>query len=202
MADERISATTSPTPLRKAASVERSVEEGLIIARAAITMDVKNYIIIGAIRDGRQFDLDDVTRETKRHILELAHENEESADRVQQLAEDVLTPAGTSNDSEGYQAEDAPTLTKRGIIHDLVSEELERLSEDDGYLADVAEQARIRAWAEVGDSISSRLLDSLPPAPDKYYEEDKEARIRALYNINLKQLERAARRHRAPRDDD
>jgi len=201
MAEERIP-VTSPTPLRKAMSIERSVEEGLIIARAALTMDVKNYIIIGAIRDGHPFELAEVVAEAKRHILELAHENEESADRIQQLAEDVLTPGGAQNDSEGYQAEDAPTLTKRGIVHDLVSDELERLSEDDAYLAEVAEQARVRAWAEVGDTIENRLLDALPPAPDKYYEEDKEARIRALYNINLKALERQARRHRAPRDPD
>ena len=202
MADERVPVTTSPSRSRKAMSVERSVEEGLIIARAALTMDVKNYIIIRAIRDGQPFELDDVMIETKRHILELAHENETSATRIQQLAEDVLTPSGAKDDSEGYQAEDSPTLTKRGIIHDLVSDELERLSEDDGYLADVAEQARVRAWAEVGDAVQDRLLDALPPEPDKYYEEDKDARIRALYNINLKQLEKQARRRRAPRDDD
>jgi hypothetical protein len=202
MVDERIPVTTSPTPLRKAMSIERSVEEGLIIARAALTMDVKNYIIIRAVRDGHPFDLDEVVEEAKRHILELAHENATSGARIQQLAEEVLTPAGAQDDSEGYQAEDAPTLTKRGVIHDLVSDELERLSEDDAYLGEVAEHARVRAWAEVGDAIEDRLLESLPKPPDQYYEEDKDARIRALYNINLKALERQAKRRRAPRDPD
>jgi hypothetical protein len=180
--------------LRKPVSIERSVDEGVIIASAAVAMDVKNYIIVEAIREGHPFNLADVVAAVRRDLLALAHENEANALRVQQLAVDVQTPRGARNDSEGYQVDDHPTLTKRGIIHVLLTAELERLSEDTEYVEELAERARLRAWAEVGDAIESRLLDSLPKPPDKFYEDDKDARIRALLNINLRALEKQARR--------
>jgi hypothetical protein len=200
MADEPAAeqgfALPAPAPaLKRPVSIERSVDEGVIIATAAVTMDVKNYIIVEAIREGHPFNLTDVLAAVRRELLDLATENDASAQRVQQLAVDVQTPAGAPDDSEGYQLDDHPTLTKRGIIHVMLAAELERLSEDDEFVADVAERARQRAWAEVGDAVSSRLLDSLPVAPDPYYDDDKDARVRALFNINLRALEKQAKRH-------
>jgi hypothetical protein len=180
--------------LRRPVSIERSVDEGVIIASAAVTMDVKNYIIVQAIRDGHPFNLDDVMNAVRRELRSLANENDSSAQRVQQLAVDVQTPQGATDDSEGYQTDDHPTLTKRGIIYVMLAEELERLSEDDQFVADLAERARLRAWGEVGEAISSRLLDAVPAPPDAFYEDDKDARIRALFNINLRALEKQAKR--------
>lgn len=180
--------------LRKPVSIERSVDEGVLIASATVAMDVKNYIIVEAIREGRPYDQAAVSAEVRRDLLALAHENQASAQRVQQLAVDVQTPRGAPDDSEGYQVDDHPTLTKRGIIHVLLAAELERLSEDENFVEELAEKARVQAWAEVGDAIEARLLNSLPKAPDKFYEEDRDARIRALININLRALEKQARR--------
>jgi hypothetical protein len=180
--------------VRKPVSIERSVDEGVLIASATVTMDVKNYIIVEAIREGHPYNRDSVVAAVRRDLLGLAHENQASARRVQQLAVDVQTPRGARDDSEGYQVDDHPTLTKRGIIHALLAAELERLSEDDEFVDELAERARVQAWAEVGDAIESRLLDSLPKAPDPFYEEDRDARIRALVNINLRALEKQAKR--------
>jgi hypothetical protein len=68
-------------------------------------------------------------------------------------------------------------------------------------VGEVAERARKRAWAEVGDAVSSRLLDSLPAEPDPFYDDDKEARVRALFNINLRALEKQAKRRGHHRGD-
>jgi hypothetical protein len=195
---------TLPTPgrgLKRPVSIERSVDEGVIIASAAVTMDVKNYIIVEAIREGHPYDHDDVMAAVRRELLALANENDSSAQRGQPLAVDVQTPAGADNDSEGYQVDDHPTLTKRGIIHVMLAAELARLSEDDEFVGEVAERARKRAWAEVGDAVSSRLLDSLPAEPDPFYDDDKEARVRALFNINLRALEKQAKRRGHHRGD-
>lgn len=175
-------------------SIERAVDEGVLIAEAAVTMDVKNYIIVEAIRESHPFDLDAVIAAVRRELLALVHENNENATRLQDLAVEVQTPRGAPDNSEGYQADDHPTLTKRGIIHVLLAAELERLSEDDAFVADLAERARVQAWAEVGSALESRLIASLPIVPDRFYEEDKDARIRAFYNINLRALEKQARR--------
>ena len=185
---------TAAEPKRRPVSIERSVDEGVIIARAAVTMEVKNYIIVGAIREDRPFDIDEVTNRVRHELLALATENNESANRVQGLAVEVQTKRGAPDNSEGYQTDDHPTLTKRGIIHVLLAAELERLSEDVDFVADIAEGARVRAWAEVGEAIESRLLGSLAKQADQFYEDDKDARIRALFNINFRALERQAKR--------
>jgi hypothetical protein len=175
-------------------SIERSVDEGALIAQAAVVMDVKNHIIVGAIRDGKPFDAADVRAEVRRELRRLGTENEDNAKRLQTLAVEVQTPRGAPDNAEGYQTEDHPTLTRRGIIHVLLAEELERLAEDSEFVAELAERARVQAWAEVGGAIESRLIESLPKPPDQFYEDDKAARIRALFNINLRALEKQAKR--------
>ena len=61
-------------------------------------------------------------------------------------------------------------------------------------MAELAERARVQAWAEVGAAIESRLIDTLPIPPDPSYEADKDARIRAFLDINLRALEKQAKR--------
>src|ERR1700710_2360949 len=148
---------TAPAPARelspgKPISIERSVDEGVLIASAAVAMDVKNYIIVEAIRAGSSYDAGNVLEAVRRELRNLADENESSAHRVQQLSVDVQTVRGPRENSEGYQVDDHPTLTKRGVIHVLLAAELERLSEDPKFVGELAERARQQAWAEVGDA--------------------------------------------------
>jgi hypothetical protein len=192
--------STAPAPARevvarKPISIERSVDEGVLIASAAVTMDVKNYIIVEAIRDGSAFDAENVIAAVRRELLDLAEENESSAHRVQQLSVDVQTVRGPRDNSEGYQVDDHPTLTKRGVIHVMLAAELERLSEDSGFVAELAERARVQAWAEVGSAIEKRLVESVPLTRDAAYETEKDARVRALIDINLRALEKQAKRN-------
>jgi hypothetical protein len=187
-------ADTRELALRKPISIERSVDEGVLIAAAAVTMDVKNYIIVEAIRDGSTYDPANVIAAVRRELLDLAEENESSAHRVQQLSVDVQTARGPRENSEGYQVDDHPTLTKRGVIHVMLAAELERLSEDPDFVADLAERARVQAWAEVGGAIESRLIDSIPRPRDADYLAEKDARVRAFVDINLRALEKQAKR--------
>ena len=197
--------TTAPAPARelvsrKPISIERSVDEGVLIASAAVAMEVKNRIIVDAIRDGSAYDTENVLAAVRRELLALATENEASAHRVQQLSVDVQTALGPRDNSEGYQVDDHPTLTKRGVIHVMLAAELERLSEDPGFVAEIGERARVQAWADVGNAIEHRLVESIPIPQDAAYEAEKDARVRALLDINLRALERQSkrRRHRRP----
>jgi hypothetical protein len=192
--DQHLALPNRAVAKRRPVSIERSVDEGVLIAQAAVTMDVKNYIIVEALREGRAFDIREVVARARHELLELAVENTDNANRLQDLSVQVQTPRGAPDNSEGYQSDDHPTLTKRGVIHMMLAAELERLSEDDDFVAELAERARVRAWADVGDAIESRLLNTMPQKTDKFYEEDKDARIRAFYNINLRALEKQAKR--------
>jgi hypothetical protein len=190
----RAAPTAATGPVSRPVSIERSVDEGVLIAASAVTLEVKNVIILSAIRDGSPFDSEKVEAAVRRGLLDLAEENESSAHRVQQLSVDVQTKRGPRDNSEGYQVDDHPTLTKRGVIHVMLAAELERLSEEGEFVSGLAERARLQAWAELGDAIESRLIASLPRPRDADYEQEKDARIRALIDINLRALERQAKR--------
>jgi hypothetical protein len=191
---QRVASPDAAETPRRPVSIERSVDEGVLIAKAAVTMDAKNYIIVEALREGNSFNIDEVRARVKAELLELAEENAENSNRLQQLSVDVQTPRGPRDNSEGYESDDHPTLTKRAVIHMMLGAELERLCEDDEFVAELAERARVRAWAEVGEAIEARLLATASITPDRFYEDDKAARIRALYNINLRALEKQAKR--------
>lgn len=179
---------------RRPVSIERSVDEGVLIAEAAVTLDVKNFIILAALRDGKDFDLDSVRAQVRAELRELASENADNSNRLQDLAIGVQSSRGIPGNSEGYEIDDHPTLTKRAVIHMMLGAELERLCEDDEFVDGLAERARVAAWADVGSAIESRLIATLPIKPDRFYEQEKDARIRALYNINLRALEKQAKR--------
>ncbi len=184
-------------------SVDRAVEEGILIATAALTMEVKNQIILDAVRDAQDYDPARVADAVRRDLAVLARQNDESSTRVQGIAADVLTPRG-SYDREGYQAGDHEALASRAVIHARVSEELARLACDDAFIQDVAETARAEAWAEVGDAVQSRLIGNAPLVPDEHYEDDKDARLQAMLDINFRALEKRAKKLGLPpihRDD-
>lgn len=196
--DAAVPVVATPTrksrkPKREPISIDHAVEEGMLIARSALTMEVKNRIIVDAIAAGRPYEATHARELVQRELIELADENEQAAARVGELAAAVLTPRGAYT-REGYQAGDHEALANRATIHARMCDELRELSSDDEYLDAVAERAREQAWSEVGDAIQSRLIRSLPVSPDRFYEEEKAARIQALYDINLRALEKRARR--------
>jgi hypothetical protein len=176
-------------------SDERAVDEGVMIASAAVAMAVKNAIIVRALRDDVSYVPEVVVGIARDELLDLANENQANSERLEDLAEAVLQPGESDVGSENYNKPDSPALSERSAIHERVSEELRRLSTDDEYLARVAETARTAAWDDVGGAIESRLLRA-PSALDRQYDEKKDARIRSLLRVDLRALEAQARKRR------
>jgi hypothetical protein len=176
-------------------SDERAVDEGVMIASAAVAMAVKNAIIVRALRDDQPYVSDEVIGITKAELLDLANENQANSERLEGLAEVVLQPGESDVGSENYNEPDSPALSERSAIHERVSEELLRLSTDAEYLARVAEAARTAAWDDVGGAIESRLLRT-PSVLDGQYDEKKDARIRSLLRVDLRALEAEVRKQR------
>jgi hypothetical protein len=175
-------------------SDERAVDEGLLIASAALVMAVKNAIIVAALRDGRPYDSIEVAQIVRAELRDLATENRSNSKRLEQLAGEVLLPHERNVGSENYNKRDNPALLQRSGIHERVSAELKRLSADDEYIAQVAETARTAAWVEVGSAIEARLLRSAAIEPDPRYDQEKDARIRTLLAVDFHTLERQAQK--------
>jgi hypothetical protein len=68
---------SSPPP-----SIERIVEEGMLIVESAVRMTVRNAIVLSVLRDHRDFDSDALEVVARHRLLELADEEEESAQRA------------------------------------------------------------------------------------------------------------------------
>jgi phage terminase Nu1 subunit (DNA packaging protein) len=174
-------------------SDERAVDEGVLIASAAVAMAVKNAIIVRALRDDQPYVPAEVVDMVRTELLDLANQNQANSERLEDLAEEVLQPGEMDVGSENYNEPDSPKLSERSAIHERVREQLVGLSTDDDYLERVAETARTAAWDDVGGAIESRLL-RVPSASDRQYAEKRDDRIRSLLKVDLRALETQVRK--------
>lgn len=176
-------------PIAEPITIERAVEEGLLIARSALTMEVKNRIIVSALRDNNTFDAAEAATWVRLELEHLAHEQAEYAKRMNELAIQVTVATGPSMHSHDYGPRDYRILTRRGVAYAALSADLERLVDDAEFVTGVVEAARSKAWTELGMAIDSRL--ALVPAevsagPD--YEAGRDERLRSFIEVDLANL--------------
>jgi hypothetical protein len=177
-----------PAPAVEPITVEHAVEEGLLIARSALTMEVKNQIIVRALRDDRTFDPLDVAKLVARELRSFAREQEGYARRMNRLA--VSVTDGPSSREHDYGPRDYRMLTQRGLIYSSLSGELARLADDAAFVADVVEAAREQAWAELGKAIEARLQWMSGATPDSDYASERDERLRSFIGTDLADLAR------------
>ncbi|NEM91400.1 hypothetical protein [Galbitalea soli] len=182
-----ITGTFVAPPKAEPITVERSVEEGLLIAQSALVLDVKNQIIVAALRHGDDFDAALTRQVVRTELLTLSTEYRESADRLAGLAAHALTVRARGG-GEPYGPADHPTLMKRAEVSRRMADTLRERSTDDDYCAQICERARQRAWEDVGDAIEARLdrlvrLDA--PREDPDYPARRAERIATFLALDL-----------------
>jgi hypothetical protein len=171
-------------------AVQRAVDEGLLIARFAVVMDVKNHIIVSALRHDEPFDSDATAREVRQSLERLAAEQSTYADRVTDvLRERAARARGSVKHEHDYHPEDLASLDLRHAVYSRVAAELKLLSDDEGYVDDIVETARQDAWGELGGAVESRL-DRLPKPPVRNadYARNRDRRIQTLIDVDLAAL--------------
>ena len=179
-------------PPAKPISLERAVEEGLLIARSALTMDVKNRIIVSALREDRRFDAAETASWVALELTSLSDEQAEYAERMAELANTLTSARGTTSKEHDYGPRDFRLLTRRGLAYAALSEELARLVDDRPFVASVVEDARHQAWSELGTAIELRLDLGPMQQPDADYALERDTRLRAFLAIDLARLRRSA----------
>lgn len=148
------------------APIERVVEEGVLIARNAVRMAVKNRIIVDAARD--HLDFDDGALAGLVHV-EFDH-----------LAEQAERSLRVSHSS------------RNRAVQEGLAEGLRQASMDGALISGIIEEARELAWSEIGAAIVAKLHDANIPATDPQYLANRETRLRELRTINLAELQAAA----------
>jgi hypothetical protein len=178
-------------PMAEPITVERAVEEGLLIARSALTMDVKNRIIVSALRDDHGFDAAETASWVGLELRSLSLEQSEHAKRMDHLAIEVTDSHGPTRHEHDYGPRDYRALTRRGLAYASLSEELSRLVDDADFVERVVEDARNQAWSELGTAIEARLDLGPMQQPDADYALERDTRMRAFIAIDLARLQRS-----------
>ncbi|MGV8969438.1 MAG: hypothetical protein ACOH1J_03215 [Microbacteriaceae bacterium] len=169
-------------------TVERAVEEGLLIARSALVMDVKNYLIVAAIREDSGFNEKEVMTFVRSETLKLAEEHAGYAARTERWAQAASTARGPQIDVHDYRSEDLTALTHRRATYAGMAEGLTELASDETYVSDIAEQARARAWLEIARVIQLTLGRLAAIENDPEYERLKSTRLKQFRMLDLAPL--------------
>lgn len=173
-------------------AVQRAVDEGLLIARFAVVMDVKNHIIVSALRHDEPFDADATAREVKQSLVRLAAEQSDYADRVTDvLRERAARARGSVRHEHDYHPEDLGSLDLRHAVYSRVAARLRVLADKADYVAEIVETARQAAWGDLGGAVEMRL-DTLPTSPvkDADYTRNRARRIRTLIDVDFAALKK------------
>jgi len=139
----------------------RAVDEGMVIARSALVLSVKNHLIVGTLRHDRSLAELDLPGFTRTRLTGLVREQTGYADRIKAAAEAAATAHGAARHQHDYHAADIMTLAERGRVYRALAATFDRLRDDDEFVDGVVESARADAWAELSAVIAARL-DVLP----------------------------------------
>lgn len=173
------------------ALVEGPVSDGLLIARSAASIAVANRIIMRALREMRDFDVDEIRDEVRDELGRLIAEQEELHTRMSTTLTKAVKARGRSRHQFDYRRDDEEPLAQREAIYQAIASRLEALRSDDAYVDDIVTAARDRAWNDIGATIMSRVSDATV-VPDLGYDEHRADRLRELLDVDLAALAAAA----------
>ncbi len=167
--------------------LDREIEEGVLLARYAVRMDVKNRIVVETIGDGDRFDADHAALQARGRLGVLQHEALESAARMADVARTVAHVEGRAVHEHDYRSYDRANLRRRRRVYRGVAERLAEIQSDDDAVAALVEQARNDAWGEIGAEIR-RGLAVRAAAPAPLPPEERELQRQMLVAMDLTAL--------------
>ncbi|MFO7690767.1 MAG: hypothetical protein R6W83_09495 [Cryobacterium sp.] len=167
-------------------SEARIVDEGIMIALSAVRMAVKNHIIVGALREHRDFDRLEYAETARAELDTLARQNEEYAERVGELRKDIIRKRWKTEltlDQKG----DLVQLALRRRVHERLAIALDTVSRDPDALQDVVRDSQQDASREIGSALSTKLMQVIDRR-DPNYERGRAFRLQTLISVDLADL--------------
>ncbi|WP_353055771.1 asparagine synthase [Leucobacter sp. CX42] len=176
-------------PRRVLAPVEEIVEQGLLVADVAVRMEVKNSIIMNALKRHEDYDKERIRTLVHDAAIELAEEREKDARHIARMRDEIRDTGRSAWIESEYGNEDNRTLRHRQEVYERVAEELRKRAADENYLNDTSERARALAWDEVGDSLKERASHPYyAGGGSAEYQEHRDERIQQLIDKDLTEL--------------
>ncbi len=187
----RRSRTTPPRrlPKRVLAPVEEIVEQGLLVADVAVRMQVKNAIIMNALKEHADYRKEQILEMVRDALNELAVERERDARHISRVRGEIRDRGRSAWSETEYGSGDNRTLRHRQEVYEQVAAELRQRTENDTYLRETAERARKLAWEEIGNSLKERASHPYySGGHDEEYRSEREQRIQQLIEKDLTAL--------------
>jgi len=170
------------------ATIEEMVDDGVLIAGAAVRLAVKNLIILRSARDRADYSPERVAAAVREELENLVMEKQTDAARLRRTQAAASERGGQPRHHSDYRSVDAAALARRASVSERLAERLRELSEDGEYVGALVEQARADAWREIGASITAKAALS-SPRRDPAYDRERGGRMLALLG-DLADLER------------
>ncbi|MFD1714224.1 hypothetical protein ACFSBZ_07065 [Amnibacterium flavum] len=158
-------------------SVERQVEEGVLIVAASLRLSMKNRLIVRALRDGELYDDTWMTGALRGEIDDLIAEKTSDADRLENTRARAQSRRGRPGDPADYRRMDVHALAMREQITRVLTMRMAELADDRTFTDAIIAAAREAALDEM---LGSRLKPSFDPADDPTYARERRLRINAL----------------------
>lgn len=198
---KRRSAASAPRkrrlPERHLAPVDDIVEQGMLVADVAARMTVKNAIILNALGRKADYDEGQIVGMVRDTLISLAKERDRDARHISFMRGEIRRAGTSSWTDNDYGNEDSRTLRHRQEVYEKVAEQLRARAEDEPYLRETAERARVAAWDEIGDSLTRTASHPYyAGGSSEEYQQAREGRIQQFIERDLTDLVRARSENR------
>lgn len=189
----------SALPAPKKITLQRAIDEGVLLAEYATRMETKNQLIIGALRGDTTFEPEIYAEVVRASLTKLAAEAEDQASRIRNARLEARNSPGVAKGHHDYRRGDVSNLQLREQTYLGLAAKLSELRDDSEYVSGVVEAARKAAWEEVGDVVVSTLAEQNSPLDlGDNYEEERLIRMQLLQLEDLEELA-TERRHSTAR---
>lgn len=186
-------ATGEPIEPLPTGDIDAAVADGLSIARFSAVLELKNRLIVAALRDDVNFDPETASVLAREVLDALAREQDGNVDHADDLIErldDGYADEGAARHEHDYKARDTGLLEARRRVYREVAAGIRADAADPDALATLIESARSRAWDEIGREIEARLdaTRTTQIVVDADYLRQRGERMRRLREFDLWEL--------------
>jgi hypothetical protein len=184
------------------AELRRSVDEGFLIAKFAVTIAVANHIIRNALQQHETFDADAVAQVTRDELLRMAAEQTEGAERMRDIRAQAQKAKGRSKHQHDYRRGDDLKLRTREATYVELADAMTKGVDDRTFIDGIVIAARERAWDDIGATVVGRL--GWAQRPTEGYEIGRDERLQQMLDEDFAALvaEHRGDEQQTPGDDD
>ncbi|KTR06480.1 hypothetical protein [Curtobacterium luteum] len=166
--------------------LKRAVDEGFLIAKAAIVVAVANRIITNALRDQGYFDHALIADAARQELHRMAEEQRGDAARMREIRATSSKQKGRSRHQHDYRRGDDHKLRTREATYEELAALLDRRRDDQKFVDGIVLQARARAWDDIGTTVVGRLGWAQRPTDD--YEIGRDERLQQMLDEDFATL--------------